>query len=95
MTTQDTWKLQSATHTTTKSTEECQKFIGGSKKYGMGGKWTKDGQKYLALNGHLSRSGMPSKLKTKTGEIPVSSTDIVRLVEGGYLKGVAPIEFDE
>lgn len=89
----ETWTARTG-HTTLKTTAECQKLIGGSKKYGMGGKWQKDGMKYLGLNGHLSRTGMPEKLTTKDGDIPISNTDLDKLVQAGYVKGMAPVEFE-
>ena len=93
MTTKETWKM-TVGHKTMKTTKECQEHIGGSKKYGHGGKWSKDGDKYLALNGRMSKTGIPEKLTTKDGDIPISQTDLTRLIKDGFVKGVAPVEFE-
>jgi len=93
MTTKENWDSMKESHTTDKTYKQCQTLIGGSVRYGEGGKWSKDGNKYLALNGHLSRGGMPLKLKCKDASIPISQTDLNRLVDKGYVKGIAPVEF--
>lgn len=89
-----TWTVRKASHKTDKTTAECQALVGGSVKYGMGGKWVKGGNQYLALNGRLSRNGMPNKLTTKDGEIPISSTDIQVLIKKGALEGQTVVEFE-
>lgn len=89
-----TWTVKGADHTTAKTIQECQVQIGGSVRYGMGGKWAKDGDKYLSLNGRLSKNGMPYKLTCKDGDIPISQTDITKLVDAGFVKGMAPVEFE-
>ncbi len=57
--------------------------LGGSQRYGQGGRWVSD-EEYIAINGHKSRGGMPLKLMTSSGEIPISTTDAGALHE--YLK---------
>jgi len=57
--------------------------LGGSQRYGQGGRWVSD-EEYIAINGHKSRGGMPLKLMTSSGEIPISTTDAGALRE--YLK---------
>lgn len=79
--------------TTDHSMEECKVAVGGSQKYGLGGKWAKDGMRYLTLNGRLSRSGMPKKLSCSDGDIPVSQTDLNKLSSLGLVAGKAPVEF--
>ena len=88
------WMIRGSSNKTDKTTKQCQEIVGGSVRYGHGGKWAKDGQKYLALNGHLSRGGMPLKLTTKDGDIPISSTDLTVLVKKGAVAGVTPVEFE-
>jgi len=94
MTNKENWDSMTQTHETTKTFKQCQTLIGGSKRYGMGGKWTKAGDKYLALNGHLSRNGMPLKLKCKDATIPISQTDLTVLVDKRFVVGVSPVEFE-
>lgn len=94
MTNKELWDSMKVTNTTDKTFAACQKLIGGSVRYGLGGKWTKGGDKYLALNGHLSRNGMPLKLKCKDKECPISTTDLKVLVDKGYVKDIAPVEFE-
>lgn len=57
--------------------------LGGSQRYGKGGKWVSNDE-YLAINGHKSRGGMPLKVMTTSGEIPISTTDAGALRD--YLK---------
>lgn len=94
MTNKELWDSMGQTHETPKTFKQCQTLIKGSVRYGEGGKWAKDGMKYLALNGHLSRGGMPLKLKCKDTTIPISQTDLNRLVDNKYVVGVSPVEFE-
>ena len=89
-----TWDKMPTSCKTDSTMEAVQAAIGGSTKYGIGGKWSKDGNKYLALNGRISRSGMPLKLQTSDGDIPISSTDKVKLIALGHVAGAAPVEFE-
>lgn len=94
MSLKETWDSIKASNKTDKTFKQCQNLIGGSVRYGQGGKWAKDGMKYLALNGHLSRTGMPLKLACKDKEIPISTTDLKVLVTNNYVEGMAPVEFE-
>ena len=67
------WEGKQADITTDKTVQEMQS-IGGSKKFGHGGRWLNDTQ-YVALNGHASKGGFPLKLRCADGEIPISTTD--------------------
>lgn len=60
-----------------KTIKEVQ-MMGGSQKYGHGGRFTPDGG-YIAINGHKSRGGQPLKLRCKDGDIPISPTDFINL----------------
>ena len=68
------WETRPAQLTTDKTVKEMQS-IGGSKKFGHGGRWLNN-QQYVALNGHASKGGFPAKLKCSDGEIPISLTDL-------------------
>ena len=94
MTNKELWDSMGQTHETPKTFKQCQTLIGGSKRYGHGGKWEKSGNRYLALNGYMSRNGMPLKLKCKDTIIPISQTDLNQLVDKGYVASIAPVEFE-
>lgn len=76
------WSQKRSDFSTEMSADEIRSK-GGSQRYGQGGKWVSD-EEYIAINGHKSRGGMPLKVKTSNGEIPISTTDASALRE--YLK---------
>ncbi len=76
------WSQKRPDFSTEMSADEIRS-LGGSQRYGQGGKWVSD-EEYLAINGHKSRGGMPLKVMTSSGEIPISTTDASALRE--YLK---------
>lgn len=94
MTNKELWDAQGQTHETPKTFKQCQTLIGGSARYGHGGKWEKSGNRYLALSGRMSKNGMPLKLKCKDTTIPISQTDLNKLVDNKYVVGVSPVVFE-
>lgn len=76
------WSQKRPDFSTERSADEIRS-LGGSQRYGQGGRWVSD-EEYIAINGHKSRGGMPLKLMTLSGEIPISTTDARALHE--YLK---------
>ena len=59
--------------------------LGGSKERGQGGKWV-DENLYQSIGGYQSRGGMPFKLRTKNGDIPISPTDVKELLKANIIK---------
>lgn len=80
--------------TVSKNINEVRVAIGGSIRHGLGGRWSTDGMHYLALNGHLSRGGMPVKLECTDGDIPASQTDVNKLEILGIIAGKTAVEFE-
>lgn len=78
------WEELHPDYKTDKSKEEIQS-IGGSKKYGTeGGKWINE-TIYQSIGGYRSRGGMPLKLRTKSGDIPISTTDAEELLRSKFI----------
>lgn len=71
------WDRRQPDYITDLSAKEI-KNMGGSGVYGKGGRWESNNE-YIAINGHKSRGGIPLKLMTKSGEIPISTTDAKKL----------------
>jgi hypothetical protein len=59
--------------------------IGGSQRYGQGGKWINN-VVYQSIGGYRSRGGMPLKLRTKDEIIPISETDATELLNANLIK---------
>lgn len=76
------WDRKQPDYITDLSAKEIQS-MGGSGVYGKGGRWVSNNE-YVAINGHKSRGGIPLKLMTNSGEIPISTTDAKKLHD--YLK---------
>ncbi len=76
------WQQKRPDFSTDMSAEEIRS-MGGSQRYGQGGRWVSD-EEYVAINGRKSRGGIPLKVMTSSGEIPISTTDASALRE--YLK---------
>ncbi len=59
--------------------------LGGSIARGQGAKWV-DENLYQSVGGYQSRGGMPSKLRTKDGDVPISPTDVDELLKANIIK---------
>jgi len=80
-----TWEKFTPNYKTDMSIDELQS-IGGSQRYGdKGGKWIND-TIYQSIGGYRSRGGMPLKLRTKSGDIPISTTDAEELLRLNYIR---------
>lgn len=61
--------------------------LGESKARGQGAKWV-DENLYQSVGGYQSRGGMPFKLRTKAGDVPISPTDVEELLKANIIKRV-------
>lgn len=59
--------------------------LGGSIARGQGAKWI-DENLYQSVGGYLSRGGIPSKLKTRDGDVPISPTDVKELLKNNIIR---------
>jgi hypothetical protein len=75
------WEKQEPNYKTEKTMEEIRS-LGGSQRFGEGGKWVNNSV-YQSIGGYRSRGGIPLKLKTKNGNIPISETDAYELLQSG------------
>lgn len=73
----DEWNQRSIDFETHLTTEEICSY-GSSQRYGHGGRWF-DTDFYISIGGYKSKGGIPNKLKTSDGIIPISPTDIKEL----------------
>ena len=81
------WEELPPNYKTQMSIEEIQS-IGGTKKYGnIGGKWINE-MIYQSIGGYRSRGGIPLKLQTRTGDIPISATDAEELLRLRYISSM-------
>ena len=81
------WEDLPPNYKTDMSIDELQS-IGGSKRYGnKGGKWIND-TIYQSIGGYRSRGGMPLKLQTKSGDIPISTTDAEEFLRLNYIRSM-------
>lgn len=75
------WEDRAPDYKTEKTKEEIRS-CGGSQRFGQGGKWV-DKSVYQSIGGYRSRGGIPVKLQTKNGDIPISETDAYELLQSG------------
>lgn len=80
------WEMKDVGYKTDLSIEEIRSY-GGSQKYKEGGKWIND-TIYQSIGGYRSRGGMPLKLQTADGCIPISGTDAEELLTNNIIKSV-------
>ncbi|MCZ7380960.1 MAG: hypothetical protein O8C64_05230 [Candidatus Methanoperedens sp.] len=78
------WEKRSLDFETEMSIEEIRS-LGGSKARGQGAKWI-DENLYQSVGGYLSKGGMPFKLRTKNGDVPISPTDVTELTKSNIIK---------
>ncbi len=73
------WEDKKPDYKTDKTKEEIR-TKGASQKYGQGGYWV-DKTIYQSIGGYRGRGGIPKKLQTKNGDIPISETDANKLLQ--------------
>jgi hypothetical protein len=81
---QSQWESRKPDYKTDKNKEEIR-TRGASQRYGQGGYWV-DKSTYQSIGGYRSRGGLPMKLQTKNGDIPISETDATMLLRSGDIK---------
>ena len=81
--TRSQWENMSPDYKTDMTKEEIRS-LGGSQKFGQGGKWINN-TIYQSIGGYRSRGGMPQKLQTENGDIPISETDAYELSQSGNI----------